>query len=62
MLLKVPDKSTASVVAALARHIGKPPQELRRSLTWNRGKEMAVHKNFTIATNVRVYFCDPRSP
>ena len=62
MLLKVPSKNTASVVAALARHIGKLPQELRRSLTWDRGKEMAAHKSFTVATNVQVYFCDPRSP
>jgi IS30 family transposase len=62
MLLKVPNKSTASVVAALAKHIGKLPQELRRSLTWDRGKEMAAHKSFTVATNVQVYFCDPRSP
>jgi IS30 family transposase len=62
MLLKVPNKNTASVVAALAKHIGKLPQELRRSLTWDRGKEMAAHKSFTVATNVRVYFCDPRSP
>ena len=62
MLLKVPNKNTATVVDALARHIGKLPQELRRSLTWDRGKEMAAHKRFTVATNVRVYFCDPRSP
>jgi transposase, IS30 family len=62
MLLKVPDKSTASVVAALTRHIGKLPQELRRSLTWDRGKEMAAHKAFTVATEMQVYFCDPRSP
>ena len=62
MLLKVPNKNTATVVAALAKHIGKLPQELRRSLTWDRGKEMAAHKCFTVATNVRVYFCDPRSP
>ena len=40
----------------------KLPQELRRSLTWDRGKEMADHKRFTLATNVQVYFCDPRSP
>ena len=40
----------------------KEPRELRRSLTWDRGKEMADHKSFTIATNVQVYFCDPRSP
>jgi IS30 family transposase len=62
MLLKVPSKDTASVVAALAKHVRKLPQELRRSLTWDRGKEMADHKSFTIATNVQVYFCDPRSP
>ena len=62
MLLKLPKKSTATVVATLARHIGKLPQELRRSLTWDRGKEMAAHKSFTVATNVQVYFCDPRSP
>jgi len=62
MLLKVPSKNTATVVAALTKHIGKLPEELRRSLTWDRGKEMAAHKSFTVATNVRVYFCDPRSP
>jgi len=62
MLLKVPNKNTATVVAALSKHIGRLPQELRRSLTWDRGKEMAAHKSFTVATNVRVYFCDPRSP
>jgi transposase, IS30 family len=62
MLIKVPSKDTATVVGALSKHVRKLPQELRRSLTWDRGKEMADHKNFTIATNVRVYFCDPRSP
>ena len=62
MLLKVPSKDTASVVAALGKHVRKLPQELRRSLTWDRGKEMADHKSFTIATNVQVYFCDPCSP
>ncbi len=62
MLIKVPNKNTASVVAALSKRIGKLPQELRRSLTWDRGKEMAAHKSFTVATNVQVYFCDPRSP
>lgn len=55
MLVKVPNKSTTTVVAALARHIGKLPQELRRPLTWDRGKEMAAHKSFTVATNVQVY-------
>ena len=62
MLLKVPSKNTATVVAALGKHVRKLPQELRRSLTWDRRKEMADHKNFTVATNVQVYFCDPRSP
>jgi len=62
MLLKVPSKDTATVVTALAKHARKLPQELRRSLTWDRGNEMADHKSFTIATNVQVYFCDPRSP
>ena len=62
MLIKVQGKDTAAVVGALSRHVRKLPRELRRSLTWDRGKEMANHKNFTIATNVQVYFCDPRSP
>jgi len=62
MLIKVPGKETAGVVAALSKHVRKLPLELRRSLTWDRGKEMADRKNFTIATNVQVYFCDPRSP
>jgi IS30 family transposase len=62
MLLKVASKDTATVVAALGKHVRKLPQELRRSLTWDRGKEMADHKSFTVATNVRVYFCDPCSP
>ena len=48
MLLKVPSKNTATVVAALGKHVRKLPQELRRSLTWDRGKEMADHKNFTV--------------
>ena len=62
MLLKIPSKDTATLVAALAKHVRKLPQELRRSLTWDRGKEMADHKSFTIATKVQVYFCDPHSP
>jgi IS30 family transposase len=62
MLLRIPSKDTATVVTALGKHVRKLPQELRRSLTWDRGKEMADHKSFTIATNVQVYFCDPRSP
>src|SRR5712692_7722714 len=61
-LVKVSSKDTAVVVAALSRHIRKLPASLRRSLTWDRGLEMAKHKNFTVATNVKVYFCDPQSP
>jgi IS30 family transposase len=62
MLVKLPRKDSATVVAALAKQIGKLPEELRRSLTWDQGKEMARHKSFTMATDVQVYFCDPRSP
>src|ERR1700682_1120131 len=61
-LLKVPSKDTAAVVAALSRHVRKLPAALRRSLTWDRGLEMAKHKTFTVATKVQVYFCDPQSP
>ena len=61
-LIKVPSKDTAVVVAALTRHARKLPAVLRRSLTWDRGLEMAKHKTFTVATNVKVYFCDPQSP
>src|SRR5881296_2196774 len=61
-LVKVPSKDTAVVVAALSRQIRKLPTSLRRSLTWDRGLEMAKHKTFTVATNVKVYFCDPHSP
>ena len=62
MLIKIPSKDTATVVGALAKHVRTLPTELRRSLTWDRGKEMADHKAFTVATDVKVYFCDPRSP
>jgi IS30 family transposase len=55
-------KDTAAVVAALSRQIRKLPASLRRSLTWDRGLEMAKHKTFTVATNVKVFFCDPHSP
>jgi len=61
-LVKVPSKDTAVVVAALTRHVRKLPAVLRRSLTWDRGLEMAKHKSFTVATDVKVYFCDPQSP
>ena len=62
MLIKLRGKDTTSVVSALSKQVRKLPLELRRSLTWDRGKEMANHKHFTIATDVQVYFCDPRSP
>jgi IS30 family transposase len=62
MLVKVPSKDTATVVAALSKHVRKLPASLRRSLTWDRGLEMAKHKSFTVDTNVKVYFCDPQSP
>src|ERR1017187_7632658 len=62
MLVKVSSKDTATVVAALSRHVRKLPASLRRSLTWDRGLEMAQHKNFTVDTEVKVYFCDPQSP
>ena len=52
----------AVVVAALSRHVRKLPVTLRRSLTWDRGLEMAKHKEFTVAKDVKVYFCGPQSP
>jgi len=61
-LVKVQSKDTATVVAALSRQIRRLPTSLRRSLTWDRGLEMAQHKSFTVATDVKVYFCDPHSP
>jgi IS30 family transposase len=62
MLVKVSGKDTATVVAALSQHLRQLPATLRRSLTWDRGLEMAQHKSFTVATDVKVYFCDPQSP
>jgi IS30 family transposase len=62
MLVKVPSKDTATVVAALSKHVRQLPATLRRSLTWDRGHEMAKHKSFTLATKVQVFFCDPQSP
>jgi IS30 family transposase len=62
MLIKVAGKDTATVVAALSQHVQQLPAALRRSLTWDRGLEMAQHKSFTIATDMQVYFCDPQSP
>jgi IS30 family transposase len=62
MLVKVEGKDTASVVSALTRQVLRLPIRLRKSLTWDQGYELASHKNFTVATDVAVYFCDPRSP
>jgi len=62
MLIKVPSKETEAVVAALSQHVRKLPATLKRSLTWDRGLEMAKYKDFTVATDVQVYFCDPQSP
>ncbi|TWC62158.1 MULTISPECIES: IS30 family transposase [unclassified Burkholderia] len=62
IIVKVKGKDTVSVVAGLKREVKRLPQHLRKSLTWDRGMELASHKDFTIATDVKVYFCDPRSP
>jgi IS30 family transposase len=62
LLVKLSSEDTATVVAALGRHVRKLPATLRRSLTWDRGLEMAQHKSFTAATDVNVYFCDPQNP
>jgi IS30 family transposase len=62
MLVKTPGKDSSTVVAVLSQHVGQLPAELRRSLTWDRGLEMAQHKTFTMATDMQVYFCDPQSP
>ena len=62
MLVKVPNKETKTVISALIKHARKLPRELYKSLTWDRGKELADHGRFTLATDVDVYFCDPQSP
>jgi IS30 family transposase len=62
MLAKVDSKDTETVIRALIKHAHKLPKELYKSLTWDRGKELADHKQFTLATDVKVYFCDPQSP
>jgi IS30 family transposase len=62
MLAKVPNRETQTVVNALIRQARKLPDELYRSLTWDRGKELADHKRFTMETDIDVYFCDPQSP
>jgi IS30 family transposase len=62
MLVKVADKATQTVVSALIKQAKKLPDELYKSLTWDRGKELMDHRRFTLATKIDVYFCDPRSP
>jgi IS30 family transposase len=63
MLVGLPGSHTADVVAdALAEAIATLPEQLRRSITWDQGKEMAEHARFSVATGVPVYFCDPHSP
>jgi IS30 family transposase len=62
MLAKVSDRTTGTVVQALIKQSRKLPGELYKSLTWDRGSELAAHKEFTLATDIQVYFCDPKSP
>lgn len=62
MLTKVKDRKTTTVVPALIRTIRKLPREMRKSVTWDRGLELAEHKKLAVATDIKVYFCDPHSP
>jgi IS30 family transposase len=62
MLVRVPSKDTRTVINALIKHAHKLPRELYKSLTWDRGKEMADHQRFSLDTDIKVYFCDPQSP
>lgn len=62
MLVKIPSKDTEIVINALIKHAHKLPQELYKSLTWDRGTELTDHKRFTLATDIKVYFCDPQHP
>jgi len=62
MLVRVPSKDTKTVINALIKQAHKLPRELYKSLTWDRGKEMADHKRFSLATDINVYFCDPQQP
>ena len=61
MLVKLDGKDSQTVVNALIKNARKLPQELYKSLTWDRGTEMHGHKRFTMATDIQVYFCDPQS-
>ena len=62
MLVRVRGKDTKTVINALIKHAHKLPRELYKSLTWDRGKEMADHQRFSLDTDIKVYFCDPQSP
>ena len=62
MLAKIKEKTAETVAAALMKHAQRLPTELYQSLTWDRGTEMANHRHFTLATDIAVYFCDPKSP
>jgi len=62
MLIKVADRKTKTVIDALIQHARRLPDELYKSLAWDRGGELSDHKRFTLATDIQVYFCDPRSP
>ena len=62
LLVRLPAADSGTVVDALARQITRLPAALQQSLTWDRGKEMAQHRRFTIETGVQIYFCDPQSP
>jgi IS30 family transposase len=62
MLVKVAGKDTETVINALIKNARKLPHELYKTLTWDRGKEMADHRRFSLSTDISVYFCDPRSP
>ncbi len=62
MLVKTAGKDTQTVIGAFIKNARKLPQELYKSLTWDRGKEMADYKRFTLATDIKVYFCDPQNP
>jgi transposase, IS30 family len=63
MLVHLPNGRTAEAVRlALTRQVQRLPEELRRTLTWDQGKEMAEHARFSVATDVKVFFCDPHSP
>jgi IS30 family transposase len=62
VLVRLPNKETATVVRALAKRVQRLPHGLMKSLTWDRGTELANHRAFTVATDVAVYFCDPQSP